>query len=263
MFDTIVSSGCSYAWGDELKDRNDRYSFLLAKLCDARLIDYSGRGASNEMISNSIINNVSRLISAKKINLEKTLVLVQWTMKDRLHYFSKSNNYYILSHGNMMHKIIANRKKQFNADLFIQDNHVDHIDLKLFYENHKEMPYLVYKMICNIHSTQTFLQSKGLKYVFCFASKNDQNILSMTKEELGLLQVKCKSNVSQVTSLPNIAGLLEDIDMTKIHPTSINKLCEIHSFKFHAGNHPPSQAHDLYSKELFNFVESLYAQTTN
>lgn len=243
MFENVISSGCSVAWGDELSDRDQRYSALIAKHYNAKLFDYSMQGASNEIISNSIINNVSKLCFEKSIDAEKTLAIVEWTFKGRLHYFSKSKKYYFL----------RPNCASIKGDVF-----VDQIDLETFYENHSSPEFSCYNLINKIHHTQSFLKNKKIKYVFFFASQNDHAVLNFSKNDIEALGLDHKLHNNRFDSLPDISYVLKDIDLKKIHPEPITFFCKKHKMATGINNHPLEEAHREYSKELIATIDRLY-----
>lgn len=258
-FDNIIAAGCSFTWGDELLDRENRYMSLLAKHCGATLHDFSRNGNSNELISANLINNTSILLANKTITPENTLVVVQWSHKDRLHYYSQSGYYHRLAPHTMIFESIKVSKKN-GVYKHLQDKYIDTIDLKMYYENHGSIPYLIYNMITKIHHTQMFLQNKKMKYVFMFASKYDYEALFLSREEMQLLQTGGRTYPpgSENILLPSIQGLLDDIDKSKVYEHPFLEYCKLNNYSLAIGGHPKDDAHISYSQELINFIGGLY-----
>lgn len=261
-FDNIIAAGCSFTWGDELIDRESRYISLLSKHYNAKLYDFSRNGNSNETISSNIIHNTSKLLADHVVTPENTLVIVQWSHKDRLHYYSKSGNYHRLAPHNMLaDKIkISNRN---GVHRHVEDSHVDAIDLKMYYENHNTMPFLTYNTIIKIHHVQMFLQNKNMKYIFLFASKYDREVLFLLKEDLDILRTKGRLEKDippslQRLMLPDVSGLFEDIDKSKVYEHPFLEYCKINKYEPALGGHPKEDAHLSYSQELIKFIGDLY-----
>ena len=87
MAKVIVSGGCSFAYGFNLKNRDSRYASLLADHYDTDLIDVSGTAKSNETIAASISYGLNQAI--KKYNPQDIVVLVGWTETARMEYWDK------------------------------------------------------------------------------------------------------------------------------------------------------------------------------
>lgn len=261
-FDNVISSGCSIAWGDELEDRNDRYAAIVARHFNSKLFDLSMQGASNELIANSITNDVPMLLSKKQIEIDNTLVVVGWTFKERLHYYSKSGKYYSLRPSNMSAGGINFRKILEGKDAgHIDDGFVDHLDLKMFYDNHATPAYLVYNFINNLHRTEMYLKHKGFKYIFFFVSTGDLEVLNVDDKEFDLLGIRRSDRVGydgRRDRIPDVRHLVSEIDRSKVFATSMNSFCYKNKLEVGIGNHPLKDAHRLYSQELIKFVENIY-----
>lgn len=262
MFNHVVVVGCSLTWGDELLDREGRYASLLSKHYNATLHDFSKNGNSNEIISTSLINNTSILLANKAITPENTLVVVQWSHKERLHYYSRSGTYHKISPHTMMSANIKISNKH-GVHRHIVDDYIDTIDLKMYYENHSTTPFTVYNSISKIHHAQSFLQYNKLKYIFIFATKRDQLALNLSRDDLRLLRTggRDEDKLSDSTKkylLPDVSGMLESIDTKKIYKHPFLDYCKVNNYKPAIGGHPREDAHLSYSKQLINFIGDLY-----
>lgn len=258
-FNNIIAAGCSLTWGDELLDRENRYASLLAKHYGAALHDFSKNGFSNELISTNLINNTAILLANHTVSPDNTLVVVQWSLKDRLNYYSQSGYYHRLA-PHTMESIGIKKSKNNGVHRHIHDKYIDTIDLKLYYENHSKIPFLFYNMIRQIHYTQMFLQNKKLKYIFLFASNYDYNALTLSREEANLLLSGDKEYNDQTWPflLPRIHGMLEDIDTSKVYESPFLDYCRTNNYKFAIGGHPRDEAHHSYSQELIKFIGKHY-----
>lgn len=255
MFDNVVVSGCSFTWGDELIEREERYAHLIASHFGAKLHDFSKNGNSNELIASSVINNTAQLLNDRVISSNNTLVVVQWTHRERLHYYSKSNRYFKLSHENTSSSHIRKANNRGFSRL-IEDDFVDNMDLKHYFDNHAQIPFLTYNTINKIHHTQMFLQNKHLKYIFFFANENDQETLRLSRSDLELLRTYKNDHPKLI--VPDVFGLLADIDITKVYPIPFLSFCKENNLARATGGHPREEAHIKYSKHLIDFIRRLY-----
>lgn len=87
MYKCLVSGGCSFAYGFNLKDRDKRYSKILAQHLNVELIDVSAAGMTNEFISAATISGITKAL--EKYSPEEILVVVGWTTTERFEYFNK------------------------------------------------------------------------------------------------------------------------------------------------------------------------------
>jgi hypothetical protein len=88
MKKVLVSGGCSFAYGFNLIDRDDRYSKILSREYDLELIDTSTSGASNENIAAATVTGVHRAL--QKYKPREIVVVVGWTDQARFEYWDKS-----------------------------------------------------------------------------------------------------------------------------------------------------------------------------
>lgn len=88
MFKCLVSGGCSFAYGFNLRDRNKRYAKILANHMQCELIDVSAAGMTNEFIAAATISGITKALNNYKA--EEILVIVGWTTTERFEYFNKS-----------------------------------------------------------------------------------------------------------------------------------------------------------------------------
>lgn len=87
---TLISVGCSFAFGHGLKYQSKRYSYLLATKYQRRLLDYSRGGSSNEYIASSCAAAINAAL--KNNRPEDIVVLVGWTDQSRLMLFDTKLN---------------------------------------------------------------------------------------------------------------------------------------------------------------------------
>ena len=89
MYKCLVSGGCSFAFGFNLKNRDKRYAKLIADHMKVELIDVSAAGVSNDFIASATVSGITRALS--KYAPEEILVLVGWTTTERFEYFNKEH----------------------------------------------------------------------------------------------------------------------------------------------------------------------------
>lgn len=257
----VISSGCSIAYGDELIDRDKRNAKLIADHYDAELFDFSLCGCSNEIIANSVIDNILMLNDTGAIEYDKTFVLVEWTIRTRLNYYSRSNIYHFLSTSNMTEENRKRLRKIYGRDVVEHDPTADIIDLKQFWYNHNGPQYSFFNLIKLVHHTQTFLKSKNIKYLFYFLSPEDMKVLDMTRDDfdtLGFLRWENIKRHQRENKLPDFYHMVKDIDRDKIADVAIDDFCSKRGLLYGEGNHPLEDAHEKYSKYLIDFIEKVY-----
>lgn len=86
MYKVVVSSGCSFAHGFGLENRDDKYSSLLSKYLDTSLIDVSVSGSSNENIAAATVYGINQAL--KIADPSEILVVVGWTEISRVEYWN-------------------------------------------------------------------------------------------------------------------------------------------------------------------------------
>lgn len=82
---TLISVGCSFAFGQGLEDPTQSYAHILANKYNRRLFDYSRAGCSNEYIASACAAAVKTVLMHSKP--EDVVVIVGWTEQARLTIF--------------------------------------------------------------------------------------------------------------------------------------------------------------------------------
>lgn len=255
-FDHVVSFGCSLAYGDELINRNKRYSKIIADSIGAKLVDHSVVSLSNEIISQNVINHL--LANKHKGDPSRTLVIVEWSFASRLNICGKNNRYYVIAHYNIN---TSNRKLKLefgHKHVFFNDDFDDLMDVKFFYDTHTNLTYMMYNLTKCIHHAQTFLKNKGYNYVFLFGGDNEKEMITSV-ERFNLLGL---NENDYLDCYPYFRYMLEDIDTSLICPTAFVNYARSNKFKFGPFEHPLEDGHIAYSGEVMKFIESKYGQQT-
>jgi lysophospholipase L1-like esterase len=82
---SLCFSGCSITWGDELQSPyTERYSTIVSKHYDARHVNLSACGISND----TIVRNTIKYLQKTKSDV----VVIQYTVHPRLEYFNDKTN---------------------------------------------------------------------------------------------------------------------------------------------------------------------------
>lgn len=254
-FENVVSFGCSFARGEELKDRSKKYASQVAERYGAGLADYSIPGTSNEMISQLGVN----LLLEKKHKYEpsKTLVLVEWTFCNRLNFCGKKNKYYVIANYNLEAKTRKFKLLHGHDHLHFNDDFEDLLDLKFYYDHHTNLTHMLYNMARNIHHLQTFLKLNGYNYIFLFASDYEKEIITSLDKGFDITGLV---DMSFWDTYPNFRHTINDIDNSHICPTSFLGFANKIKCKFGKWLHPLEDGHVQFSKVLIDFIESKYGE---
>lgn len=253
MFEHVVSSGCSFTWGDELTDANSRYTKVLARrLSNSNLTCFAKIGVSNEVISQNIING---LISLKnKCTQDNTLVIVQWTFASRLNYYGRKHGYYTITDYNMTPTMRKKKIMAGHANAFFDDNFDDLYTVKSYYDYHTNPDYMCYNLVKLVHHTQSFLVSKGYRYVFVFASNKEKEVFDLDSSSFQHMH----KFMFEKDCIPPYYFMLEEIDKTNIFPTCFTNYAYDNKFSFGPHLHPLEDAHVSYGKLLAEYIKDKF-----
>jgi hypothetical protein len=246
---TVVSCGCSLLSGAELTDTSKVFTRIIAKHYDADFIDLALPGIGNEAISLRTTNHILENLSSKDIDPETTLVLINWTMVNRLVFFhSESRGWYTLREERM-----KDGTKKKNPEFF--QNKENFQGINLYYENHIDEFYLLYYLINIIHKTKTFLEHKGFdKYVFSFANNGTRKLIMRAKEYFNLYN----QDVYNGEGFSKFDSIIRDLDYTKFFDVAFLNFAQKEKYERGIGGHPLEQAHIDYSKILLEFIKKKY-----
>lgn len=151
MFKCVVSSGCSYAYGYGLEDRDQRYARIIANHYEAELIDVSMAGISNDTIASFTIVGINKAL--KRYKPEDILVIVGWTTTARVELWDRTNNKIAAA---FVAGTSAGRRKE-NSYLQLADE---------FYDKHTYEPcYGYYRLLNAFNYVETVCELKKVKIV--------------------------------------------------------------------------------------------------
>ena len=109
MYKCLVSGGCSFAYGFNLKERDKRYANLIAQHLDVELIDVSAAGMTNEFISAAAVFGINKAL--QKYSSEEILVIVGWTTTERFEYFNNHVGRIVAGYVNAKHHAYGDKRK--------------------------------------------------------------------------------------------------------------------------------------------------------
>lgn len=253
MFEHVVVSGCSLTYGEELINSACRYPKILAKgLDNSELKSFALTGVSNEIISQNIING---LISVQdKCKPENTLVIVQWTFASRLNYVGKRNSFYTLADFSMAPSLRRKKIALGHANAFFNDDFDDMYSVKSYYDYHTDPSYLCYNLVKLVHHTQSFLKSKGYRYIFLFAGKDEKNIFNLGPESFEHLH----ETMFEKDFIPPYFFMLGEIDKENLFPICFLNFAVDNKFPMGPMHHPLEKAHVAYGNLLLKYVKEKF-----
>ena len=249
-FDHVINSGCSLSYGTDLKDIYSRYPFLVAKHFNAKLIDYSTPGNLNEFIAGYAIAGILKLIKEKKIDVKKTLVLINWTFFTRFKYFdTDSKSYFIFTKERLFYKWFQDRLNTKNFSLE---------DLESYCIHHHSERVMIYNSLKEIYYMQLFLQSVGIEnFVFSFPNKPTYDyvkgwIWDNHRED------KFNKETRKEFITPPVTDVAQQINDSKTFKIFIEDMTDRKGYPRGVTDHPMEEAHVDYSSQLIKFIEELY-----
>lgn len=155
MYKCLVSSGCSFAHGFNLKNRDKRYAKLIADHIKVELIDVSAAGVSNDLIAAATVSGITRALS--RYTPEEIIVLVGWTTTERFEYYNKEQGRVLASFVNLKN----HKHGSVNEQDVMRSNYVS--------ENLWDPSYGYYKLVHAFNYVYSVCKAYGIK---CIHKKN-------------------------------------------------------------------------------------------
>lgn len=151
MYKCLVSGGCSFAYGFNLGNRDNRYANLIAQHLGAELIDVSAAGMTNEFISAATVVGINKAL--QKYSPEEIIVIVGWTTTERFEYFNKKVGRIMSGYTNVSKHIYGDKKEgDYERSLFISQ--------------HLWSPaYGYYKLINSFNYVHSFCEARGVTVI--------------------------------------------------------------------------------------------------
>lgn len=252
MITDIVAGGCSFVWGDECDNRENRFVNLIAQKFNAELHDTSIRGNANQIIYTDVIDKVLDLIYNKKINQQNILVIINWSFINRLTYYESSSDKihsvfkYQFKTLDYTHPLYSDLND--NGTCTINQEKLEHY--KLWYYNHYHINYLKYNALFLIYGMINFLKLNNIKYIFSFV--DEDVIKSILNEKNDYVDNK---KFYRRTSVENV---LKAIDQTYFYRELNISNYGILGFDVGPFFHPKDEAHIEFSEKLYEFIKESY-----
>jgi len=239
MITDIVGNGCSYFWGQELKNRDSRFAKIISNSFNANLHDISMPGNCNQLICTDTIDKVLDLMHNEKIPAEKIFVIINWSFLDRIGYYNQNTD-----------KIITVMPYDLKKDL---SEHFYTWYIRKWYDDHGKLDYVKYSAFNFIFYLQSFLISNKIKYIFAFADETVHDFLKLKKDYA--CELNFKSRTPHRTSIENI---LKTIDTNYFYLNLNISLYKKLGFKFGPNFHPLEDSHAHFAEELIDFILEKY-----
>ena len=250
MITNIVGSGCSYFWGQELKDRDKRFIKIIADNFNANLHDVSMPGNCNQLICTDTIDKLLDLIHNQKVSPEKIFVVINWSFLDRIGYYDNTSDSIF-----PIHEIHFKTKTPWTLYL-TKDKKIDLEKfnyIKRWYWDHGKIDYMKYFSFNHILYLQMFLIANKIKYIFAFADDAVNDLLELKQDYTCNLNFKAKT--PHRTSIENI---LKTID-TKYFYLDLNiSYYKKLGFKLAPEKHPMEDSHAFFAQKLIDFIKEKY-----
>jgi len=248
MITAVVSNGCSFVWGQELKNRDDRFVKIISNYFNANLHDVSMPGNCNQLICTDTIDKILNLIHNKKIPTEKIFVIINWSFLDRIGYYDHVSDSIYSVFGNLLKKedpwiLYSTKEKKIDLEKY---NYI-----KRWYNDHGKLDYTKYSTFNYIYYLQSFLIANNIKYIFAFVDDTVDDLLKLKKDKI----FKKENSKFKRTSIENILKIID----TNYFYLDLN-ICQYTKMGFNIApkGHPLDDAHAIFAEELIAFIEEKY-----
>jgi hypothetical protein len=252
MITAVVSNGCSFVWGQELKNRDDRFVKIISNYFNANLHDVSMPGNCNQLICTDTIDKILNLIHNKKIPTEKIFVIINWSFLDRIGYYDHVSDSIYSVFGNLLKKedpwiLYSTKEKKIDLEKY---NYI-----KRWYNDHGKLDYIKYSTFNYIYYLQSFLIANNIKYIFAFADNTVRDLLKLKQDYACELNFKESKQVPHRTSIETI---LKTIDTNYFYLDLNISRYEKLGFKLAPKGHPLEDAHAYFAEKLIAFIKEKY-----
>lgn len=266
MFENVLVAGDSFAFGNELEDKdNNRYSALISKAYNAKEYNFALGGLSNELISSYLITEASSLIANNLINPEKTLVLVSWSNLHRTCFYNKVNSCFLVSWGQQIKENIIERQDTIQ-EILNSKHTLSMENLYSFFQSHTDELYNSYNSFKHIYLTQLFLDSYKFKYVFLFSNSityhrvvyyeyEFDNFKEVDYNSKNIIFQKHKLN-NHGYPLPDPKYFLDKINVNNFYKVFISDFADKNKLRKGPNGHPLDDTHSAYSSLLLDHIKS-------
>lgn len=231
------------AWGEGLHNANDKYSKVIASICQGDIVDVSTAGASNEHIASCGVHGVHQALF--KYNARDIVVVAGWTEQARVEYWDVQTK---------MIKSAMVQQKIPPHSINVPSHVVDSV-LFDFVGRHMWSPaFGYYKLLHAFNYLNSFCDSRGVKVI------NKANI-SLFKIKLPpTKQRHTLNNPSMFTE--NVLTPLQQVafDLLFKNGCSFSDLVRAGGETFCVSEtdpHPSRIAHQLWAERIVNENKSI------
>lgn len=266
MFKSVLVAGDSFAFGNELEDKdNNRYSALISSAFNAKEYNFALGGLGNELISSYLITEASHLISQDIIKPEETLVLVSWSSLHRTCFYNKINSCFLVSWGQQIKENIIERQDVIK-EILNSKHKLSMENLYNFFQSHTDELYNSYNTFKHIYLTQQFLDSHKFKYVFLTSNSIIYHRIASYEYELNNLK-DANYNLNNISfqkhklnnygyHLPDPKYFLDKINLDSFFNVYIDDYADKNKFKKGPNGHPLDDTHKAYSSLLLDHIKN-------
>lgn len=152
MYKCLVSGGCSFAYGFNLKDRDKRYAKIISQRLNMKLIDVSAAGMTNEFISAATVSGINKALQQYKS--DEILVIIGWTTTERFEYFNKRIGRIMSGYVNLSHHKHGSAKREEDREISIVIS--DHM---------WDPSYGYYKLLNSFNYVHNFCKAQGVTVI--------------------------------------------------------------------------------------------------
>lgn len=231
MKKVLVSGGCSFAYGFNLQDRNDRYAKVIADQCGLELFDTSTSGAGNDTIAAATVTGVHT--SLKKYRPQEIVVIVGWTDQARFEYWDN------------VVKGIQTAFPEYQKHKFGAVN-PRHAKISQFAADHMwSLEYSYYKLIHSFNYLNSFCRANGVTII----NKPNLTLFKVPVDDVNMInsEMNGKSYVNDVV-MPDDKKAWENI----FEATSLHKHTSTLGLQIEPGydSHPNAEGHRSWARKL-------------
>ena len=272
MITDVVSGGCSYTWGQELENRDKRFTKIISDSFNATLHDTSMPGSCNQLICTDVIDKVLDLIHNQKISSEKIFVVINWTFLERLPYYNPNKDSIETVKFRNVEDYENLKDKRTILDIFIKNRvlkNTTELNIKKFntikdwWYDHTNIHFLKYHFFNLLNYIQSFLKFNKVKYLFTFSDIAVDLLLHLQEDKCSTIHTddkyeKEKIEGYEIPHRTSIENILKTIDTTYVYMGVNIAKYENLGFKFGPRYHPLEPAHIYFAEELIEFIHEKY-----
>lgn len=253
MLKHILVTGCSFAYGKELDNRDDRYAMLIAKKLNCSLHDVTRSGSCNHLINDYSFEKLNQLIFDEKIDPQEILVIhslsfinrlpVYWKSRDKF-VIVKEQNFFVYKNPEFLKKhpgILFDYQCKDSINIF---------DLEMYYDLVNDDRFLIYNYLRDIMFAEMYYRCLNVKVVFTETVKYKNSSLINIKPKVSDL-VGGYKKISNITFKANI-------NFNNFMSDTLLNICKSKNYPRGKDGHPLEQSHSDFANKLLNFIDKTY-----